>query len=60
MKHRNMFSISVILKSTVTVYAKPEMATAAESTIHNSFIHNGLTFCKSPPALYIHAQIDMS
>ena len=64
MKQLKMYSIPATLESTVTVYAKPsakpEMATAAESAIHNSFIRNELTFCKSTPVLFIHTQIDMS
>ena len=46
MKHlKNIYNILVTsLKSTVIVYAKPEVATAAVSLKHNSFIHNGLMF----------------
>ena len=60
-KHIHSYSIPAdlvtSLKSTVIVYsklsAKPEVATAAESTIHNSFMHNELTFRKSPSVQFI-------
>ena len=55
-----MYTVSQRLqKSTVTVYAQPEVVTAAESTTHHSCIHNELTFRKSMPILRLHAQINM-
>ena len=49
MEQLNIHSIpATSAKSTVKVHAKPESVTAAKSTIHNSFIHNGQTFCKFP------------
>ena len=53
-KQLNIYIIPVTsLKSTVIVHVKPEMATAAESTMLNSFIHNGQLFI----VLFIHAAL---
>ena len=57
MKHLNTYSIlATSLKSTVTVHTKPEVA--AESTMHNLFVHNGLIFRNSSPVLFcVHSLI---
>ena len=53
MKQPNIYCIPApSLKSTVTLYTKPEVATVAESTIHDSCIHNGVTYHKSPSVLF--------
>ena len=45
----------------MTMYAKPsEVATAAENSMHNLFIHSGLAFHKFSPVLFMHAQINIS
>ena len=60
MKQLSIYSFSATsLKSTLTVHAKPEVITAAESTMHNLFIHNGLTFHKYSPVLFIHTLLNM-